>query len=64
MAFRTKETKSYTTTVICDDCGKERILCSTFEPLGFNGKMNGALSKGYTFNKKARTLKTTVLIAK
>ncbi|AYF06314.1 hypothetical protein MLA2C4_11725 [Bacillus mobilis] len=57
MAFRTKETKSYTTTVICDECGKERILCSTFEPLGFDGKMNGVLSKGYTFKQEGKDFK-------
>ncbi|MDA2261286.1 hypothetical protein PDM99_13450 [Bacillus cereus group sp. Bc200] len=58
MAFRTKETKTYTTTVICDDCGKERVLCvSAFDPLGFEGKMNGALSKGYTFKQEGNRFK-------
>lgn len=57
MAFRTKEIKSYTTTVICDDCGKERILCTSFEPLGFNERMNGALSSGYTFKKEGNHFK-------
>ncbi|GAB6482244.1 TPA: hypothetical protein QCV71_005601 [Bacillus cereus] len=57
MAFRTKEIMSYTTVVICDNCEKERILCATFTPLGFDGKMNGALSKGYTFKQKGNQFK-------
>ncbi|MDA2113527.1 hypothetical protein PDN20_30450 [Bacillus cereus] len=58
MAFRTKETKTYTTIVICDDCGKERVLCcATFDPLGFNEKMNGALSNGYMFKQEGNHFK-------
>ncbi|PHD57719.1 hypothetical protein [Bacillus wiedmannii] len=52
MAFRTEEIKTYKTVVICDDCGKERTLRSTSTPLGFDGKMNSALSEGYTFKQE------------
>ncbi|MFZ7936239.1 hypothetical protein ACO1D2_11655 [Bacillus thuringiensis] len=57
MAFRTKEVKTYTTYVICDDCGKEMVLCTTFNPPSFDTKMNGALSAGYTFKDTGKQFK-------
>ncbi|MGR5864292.1 hypothetical protein ACT7DZ_10390 [Bacillus cereus] len=52
-----KEVKSYTTYVICDDCGKEMILCTTFNPPSFDTKMNGALLLGYTFKDIGKQFK-------
>ncbi|MGG3890245.1 hypothetical protein [Metabacillus fastidiosus] len=49
MAFRFEEIKSYKTVVICDDCKKETLICYDDLPLNFNDRMNGALSKNYTF---------------
>ncbi|MCU5431280.1 hypothetical protein G5716_30260 [Bacillus pacificus] len=57
MAFRTKEVKSYTTYVICDDCGNEMILCTTWNLPSFDTKMNGALSLGYTFKDTGKQFK-------
>ena len=49
MAFRTEEIKLFKNIVICDDCGYETKLGETIVPMGFDNRMNGALSKGYTF---------------
>ncbi|MGE6620016.1 hypothetical protein [Bacillus mycoides] len=57
MAFRTKEIKTYQTVVICDDCRKEEPLCTTDCPPSFNTKMNGALSRGYTFKDTGKQFK-------
>lgn len=57
MAFRTEEMKSYKTVVVCDDCGKEELLCKTNCPPSFDTRMSGALSKGYTFKKEGNHFK-------
>lgn len=49
MSYRTEEIKAFKTLVICDDCGKETPLRTMDFPLNFNERMNGALSKGYSF---------------
>lgn len=57
MAFRTTEIKTYKTVVICDDCRKKLPLCTTDFPPSFDTKMNGALSKGYTFKQEGNKFK-------
>ena len=54
MAFRTEEIKAYKTTVICDGCKKEAILCETSTPASFDTRMNMALAKGYTFKDSGK----------
>ncbi|WP_041123068.1 hypothetical protein [Jeotgalibacillus alimentarius] len=54
MAFRTEEVTNYKTIVICDDCKKESVLNTTPTPMGFDNKMNGALSLGYTFKDNGK----------
>lgn len=49
MAFRVEEIKTYKTIVVCDDCKSERVLREGNHPLGFDSRMNGALTYGYTF---------------
>ncbi|UIJ66763.1 hypothetical protein LW858_29035 [Bacillus cereus] len=57
MAFRTEEIKTYQTVVICDECGKEQLLCTTTHPPSFDTKMNGALSAWYTFKQEGKQFK-------
>ena len=57
MAFRTEEIKTYETVVICDDCKKEMPLRTATCPPSFDTKMNGALSKGYTFKQEGNYFK-------
>ncbi|MGX5569551.1 hypothetical protein ACWKT7_28125 [Bacillus toyonensis] len=57
MALRTEEIKSYKTVVICDDCGKETVLRETSTPLGFDSRMNGAITNGYTFKQEGNQFK-------
>jgi hypothetical protein len=50
LAFREEEIKTYKTIIICDDCKKESILIEIKSPTSFDTRMNGAISKGFTFN--------------
>ena len=50
MAFRHESKITYKTIVVCDDCKKETTLSDGDSlPLGFDNRMNGAITKGYTF---------------
>jgi len=57
MSYRTEEVKTYRTFVICDDCGKERNITTTDKPIGFDGRMNGALCSGYSFTQSGGAFK-------
>lgn len=51
VAFRVDEVTTYKTIVICDKCKRERVLREGTQPLGFDNRMNGALTFGYTFKE-------------
>lgn len=57
MSYREEEIVTYKTTVICDKCGAERVLAERPTPLGFDNRMNGALSSGYTFTQEGGVFK-------
>lgn len=57
MSFRTDEIKTYRTIVICDDCGKEKVIADSDIPLGFDNRMNGALQNGYMFKQEGNVFK-------
>ncbi|NMJ92997.1 hypothetical protein ACMX8W_11185 [Bacillus subtilis] len=51
MAFHKEVVKTiYKTVVICDKCGKEKVL-NIGNPLSWEGHMNGALHYDYTFKE-------------
>ncbi|MDY7904173.1 MULTISPECIES: hypothetical protein [Bacillus] len=58
MAFHKEVVETiYKTVVICDKCGKEKVLNIGY-PLTWEGHMNGALRHDYTFTQKGNGFET------
>lgn len=58
MAFRNEEVMTIRNIVICDKCGKEKLIKETKStPLNFDNRMNGALGLGYTFKDEGGVFK-------
>lgn len=58
MAFHKEVIETiYKTVVICDKCGKEKVL-NIGNPLSWEGHMNGALHHDYTFTEKGNVFET------
>lgn len=58
MAYRADECLIIKNIVICDNCGFETLIKETKGvPLNFDNRMNGALTKGYTFKQEGQVFK-------
>jgi hypothetical protein len=57
MSFRSEKITTYKTIVICDECGEEKDISETKDPLGFDNRMNGSLQNGYSFTQEGNKFK-------
>ncbi|PLS07632.1 hypothetical protein [Bacillus halotolerans] len=57
MAYKEEVKTTYITSVICDKCQKEKLL-NAGNQLSWDGKMNGAIHYGYTFEEKGNGFET------